>query len=233
MRDQNFKKMDLKNIKKENIEEVKTSRVTYSKYNKFPSKIECRVPEGETENWKVENFEIKEKELGMTIHNMHNPGRGVAPGHYTRLMYKPTRDCMMSNTKAEIRDHFEFLDNAKGHVLINGLGIGIILEALLDNPEVTRITVVEIDEEVIQLTGPSFENEPNVEIIHADAFEYTPPKGIRYGAVWHDIWLYITSDNLEGMKKLHRKYGRKTDWQGSWARWECERQKKEEAKYFW
>jgi hypothetical protein len=32
-------------------------------------------------------------------------------------------------------------------------------------------------------------------------------KGKRYDMVWHDIWDDICSDNLEGMAKLHRKYG--------------------------
>jgi hypothetical protein len=36
--------------------------------------------------------------------------------------------------------------------------------------------------------------------------------------VWHDIWLDLCTDNLEGMGKLHRKYGRRTDWQGSWEK---------------
>jgi hypothetical protein len=29
----------------------------------------------------------------------------------------------------------------------------------------------------------------------------------------------------DGMAKLHRKYGRKVDWQGSWAKYKCLRQR--------
>ena len=60
-------------------------------------------------------------------------------------------------------------------------------------------------------------------IICADALEWKPPKGTRYNAVWHDIWDNICGDNLDDMKKLHRKYGRRTNWQGSWCRDQCER----------
>ena len=34
----------------------------------------------------------------------------------------------------------------------------------------------------------------------------------------HDIWDDICLDNLETMATLHRKYGRRCDWQGSWKR---------------
>jgi hypothetical protein len=57
-----------------------------------------------------------------------------------------------------------------------------------------------------------------VEIIQADAFSWKPPKNIRYGMVWHDIWPNICGDNYPEMKTLHRRYGRKADWQGSWCK---------------
>lgn len=66
-----------------------------------------------------------------------------------------------------------------------------------------------------------------MQIINADAFAYKPPKSKRYGAVWHDIWANICADNLPEMHKLHRKYGRIADWQGSWCRWQCERNRGE------
>ena len=68
-----------------------------------------------------------------------------------------------------------------------------------------------------------------------DAFEYKPPKGKRYDAVWHDIWDGICTDNLKDMKKLHRKYGKNSNYQASWARGLCELYEKREKKenYRW
>lgn len=43
--------------------------------------------------------------------------------------------------------------------------------------------------------------------------------------VWHDVWDYIDANNLTQMHALHRKYGRRADWQGSWCRDQCERQR--------
>ena len=126
----------------------------------------------------------------------------------------------MSDTTAEQRDHIEPVYKAKGHVLINGLGIGMVLMNCLEKPEVTRATVVERSQDVIDLVGPYYKKKygKRVEIIKADALTYTPPKGIRYGMVWHDIWSDICGDNYEQMKKLHRRYGGKCDWQGSWSK---------------
>jgi len=131
----------------------------------------------------------------------------------------------MSDTPAEMTDHYSFVRQAKGNVLINGLGIGMVLNAILKNDspasKVEKVTVIEIDQDVIGLVGPHYLRDHRVEIVHADAFDYQPPKGVRYDAVWHDIWDTICTDNLDAMAMLHRKYGRRTDWQGSWCRNEC------------
>ena len=96
----------------------------------------------------------------------------------------------------------------------------MVLQACLDKPEVTKAIVVEKSEDVIAMVAPFYREKygDRVEIVHACALEYRPTKGSRFGMVWHDIWNYICGDNLEDMKKLHRRYGRLTDWQGSWAR---------------
>ena len=88
-----------------------------------------------------------------------------------------------------------------------------------------RVTVVEVNQDVIDLVGPHYSalyGAHHVEIVHGDALTYQPPKKVRYGAVWHDIWANICPDNLPEMHKLHRRYGRRSDWQGSWSRHLCE-----------
>ena len=86
--------------------------------------------------------------------------------------------------------------------------------------------------EPIKLIAPHY-NDPRLEIIHADAFEWKPPKGVRYNCVWHDIWDYICTDNLPEMHKLHRKYGRRCDYQESWCRSVCEYEKRQEKRYYY
>jgi Spermidine synthase len=178
------------------------------------------VPEGNAGPWRVERFTVEANSPGMLYLSLK--GRGIAPGTYTRLLHD-RRGVVMSDTPAEMRDHQQFVWKAKGHCLINGLGIGMCVAAILQKPEVEKITVVEIDAHIVSLVGPHYASDPRVEIVNADAFEYRPPKGVRYGAVWHDIWDSICADNLPEMHRLHRKYGRRADWQGSWCRYECER----------
>jgi hypothetical protein len=180
------------------------------------------IPVGAFGPWSVERFTIEPSSPGLLYLSLR--GRSLPPGQYTRLVHEQ-RGCVMSDTPAEMTDHQHFIDLAKGNVLINGLGIGMALNAILKNGNnasmVEKVTVVEIDRNVIDLVAPHYLTDHRVEIVHASAFDYNPPKGIRYDAVWHDIWDSICSDNLDEMATLHRKYGRRADWQGSWCRDRC------------
>ena len=187
--------------------------------------IDVIVPDGKSGDWSVETFTISEHDASMFNMRaaLQSGGRGAKSGTYKKLVRNS--EVIMSNTQAEIRDHLWFISTAKegGHILINGLGLGVALTAILESDKVESITIIEKSEDVIKLVSPTFKDDSRVKIIHADAFEWKPPKGIRYSAVWHDIWDYICEDNLPEMHKLHRKYGRRTDWQGSWARDLCKR----------
>lgn len=190
-------------------------------------KINIDVPNGSSGKWSVTEFTIDE--MASVKSSIRDGGRSIPVGTYKSLSNE--HGIMMSNTPAEIRDHYPFISNAKDHVLINGLGLGMCVKAIVDKVEVTKITVIEKSEDVIKLVAPTYEIYDKVEIINADAFTYESPKGVKYGAVWHDIWQDISADNLEQMKALHRKYGRKSDWQGSWARSLCEYYKKRYSNY--
>ena len=187
--------------------------------------IKIDVPDGEKGEYKVETFEVKDNELSQSI-SMMKYGRCVPGGTYKRLMRKGT--CVMSNTPDEIRDFMHFVNMAQqGSILINGLGLGVMLKALLDKPEIEEITVIEISQDVIDLVAPTYLKDKRVTIIKEDCFKYKPPKGKKYDYVWHDIWDYICGDNVEDMKKLHRKYGIRTNqYQESWMRYSCELQNK-------
>lgn len=187
---------------------------------------DLRVEPGSKGNWKIEEFVVSEDDA--RFFNLRDAikgqGRGIEPGTYVRLLRTNSSwaTTVMSNTPAEIADHEEFIWNAKGHVLVAGLGLGVVLQMLLEKTDVKKITVVEISEDLIDLVGPYF-NDERIEIIQADIFEYQPPRGIRYGAVWFDIWDHICSDNLKEIYKLERKYRRRSDWVGSWCKEECKR----------
>lgn len=179
------------------------------------------VPEGTRDHWSVKRVTITEAEAQRANINCH--GRPVRAGTITTLMRGGT--VVMSDTHCEKRDHFAPVLNAKGIILINGLGLGMVLNACLLKPEVTRAYVVESSPQVISLVGTHYREKfgDRLTIHCADAMTYKPDHNVTFGMVWHDIWDNICGDNLEQMKTLHRRYGNKAYWQGSWCRSECER----------
>lgn len=187
-------------------------------------KIEIDVPDGVSGDWRVESFTVSEEEAVLS--RMRACFRREVPvpaGNYKRLMRGNT--VVMSNTPMEINTHRGFIHRAKGHVLINGLGLGMALKAILLKPEVISVVIVEKSADVIKLVAPTFINDQRVTILYADAYQHKPPKEAKYDVIWHDIWDDICSDNLPEMTKLHRKYARKTIWQDSWAKQECKNQR--------
>jgi len=196
--------------------------------------MRATVPDNKVGEHEIEHFTVGKPSADLYNCNQTLPGRELTAGTYTRLVrYDRHGDydsgkgqyvLVMSDTPAEIADHVEPVRKAHGHVLINGLGLGCVLQGCMANPEVDSVTVVDISEDVIALSGEYFKGlyGDRLNIVHASAFDYKPPKGIRYGMVWHDIWDYISDENLSDMHRLHRKYGRLCDWQGSWVRKHCE-----------
>lgn len=187
------------------------------------------LPEAQLGGFCIERTTVKDD--GHTLlENLRSlrdgmPERVVPPGQYTRLVYRPKAKeakaggrgrLLMSDTPFEAWSNRPALQAAEGHMLINGLGLGFLLKAILRKPGVARVTVIEKERDVIELVGSHYRDD-RLEIIHADAFEYQPPKGIRYNLVWHDIWDEVSVTNLAEIKQLKLKYGRRCAWQGAWA----------------
>ena len=190
--------------------------------------LKAHVPVGQSGEYAIEKFTVSPKDaeldkLHAAIQGMQGrPYIPVKPGNYTKL--KRGSKLVMSDTPAETNSLKILYDMAQGDVLINGLGLGIAPYALSQKPEVNSITVIEISPDVIKLITPHLNKKVNV--ILADAFLWKPPKGIIYGAVWHDIWDDICSDNLPEMTRLRRKYAKRCKWQGCWAYLDCLRVKR-------
>lgn len=186
--------------------------------------IACKVPDGISRDWTVDTFTVSEEDAKRdALRCLFNfcYARKVPAGTYKRLRCDGVT--VMSNTPAECTDHYQPIQRACGRVLINGLGLGVVLGAMLAKDCVTHVTVIEQSEDVIALVAPTFTTDGRVKIICADAYTWQPPRGIRYDVVWHDIWDTLCEDNLPEMAKLHRKYGRRCDWQGSWGKEFCKR----------
>src|SRR5262245_28038668 len=180
------------------------------------------VPEGELDGIAVERFEVPKKSLEGLRQALI--GRPVAPGTYTRLVEGHRR--WLSATPAEKRDHAAAVIRiAEPHVrrvVINGLGLGMVLQAALSFDHVEHVDVVELDERVIKLIGPHYTKDPRVAIIHADAYDQMSrwPRGTRWDVGWSDIWPDMCADDLADMARLRRSYGRRCSWHDCWGRQE-------------
>lgn len=198
-----------------------------------PTLRKVDVPEGRSGRFSIERFEVSE--ASARAYNAENfrrnaEDRNVEPGAYTRLLRNPAiaklqgerHVVVMSDTPAELRDHIEPVKLAEGRCLVHGLGLGIVVQAMLDKPEVSHVTVVEQSPDVIKLSAGHYLSnlryKGRLEIIMDDALSWKPHRGARWDVVWHDIWDSIGAQNWESMKRLHRRFGRRAGWQGSWCR---------------
>lgn len=173
----------------------------------------CTIPECGKGDWSIKKMEV---EMDFSNLRMMRDGRGCLPGIYTKLVHNK-RGIVMSDTNAELWDCYPFLRIAKGSVLIHGLGLGCLVKGLLSKDEITNIDVVEIDQNVIDLVSPHF-NDSRLHIHYGNCLDYKWERGKKWDYIWHDIWDNICEDNLDEMKKLHRKFGRRCKFQMSWGR---------------
>jgi hypothetical protein len=171
-------------------------------------------PEESRGSWHIRRFTV---EMDLPLLRLMRDGRGTLPGRYTMLRHD-SRGVVMSDTMAEIGDHREVYRRARGRVLLHGLGLGCILQAVLSKESVAHVDVVEIDPDVIALVGRHFAGDPRVTIHHGDCLTHRWPKQARWDAVWHDIWDNICEDNLPQMRLLMRRFRSRCGWQGCWSR---------------
>ena len=163
------------------------------------------VPEGKSGKWEVRCF-VPEG-FSAALHNIKQSGRGLVAGEtYTQLIDHAAgmwSDVIMSDTPAEIRDLHPLREHLHGRLLINGLGLGVALQGVLDKPEVEHVTIVELSEDVITLVAGHYKARygNRLTIVHADALEWKSPKGAWWDAVWHDIWPTISGDNWKVWKR--------------------------------
>lgn len=221
-----------------------------TQYVSFTDRMQVTVPVGEVDGLVVERFEVKDPDDWLETDSdrkdivsplqyvrMIRDGRECRPGWYTRLADRNEPDghgrplVWMSDTTAERDDHKEAVAHIQlgkaRRVLINGLGLGMVLQAALTYDHVTRVDVVEKDERVIKLVGPHYTTDPRVNIVHADAFErmgnWETGPALRWDVAWPDIWSQISADNIPEMDRLHAYYRKRSRWHGMWCRKECMR----------
>ena len=193
--------------------------------------IISKVPIGKSGDWEVKKINVNKEEADW--HNLRcsvkreERGREIEVGEYTQLLRN--NSTIMSDTPAELRDFDDFIVKAQGHVLITGLGLGLVTKAVCDKENVKSVTVIEQSEDVFNLVGNHITSE-KLTIIIADAYTFDPypilkKLGIKkFDYMWHDIWDDICGDNIKmfvRMKDHYQPYMKAGKRQGFWAEREC------------
>jgi hypothetical protein len=127
------------------------------------------------------------------------------PGYFTPIpqqprgwMFKKDGVIWMSLTRMEVESQMMHIAAAKGHVVVGGLGMGFALFNIIRKPEVTKVTLLEVDPEIIQLMDrvtywnrwPGYEK---VEIVMGDARDFKPHDPVDY--MFLDIWPKLAAND--------------------------------------
>ena len=120
---------------------------------------------------------------------------------YTVLYH--TNEHIMQDTTREFQEHKQFLLDAYGNVIVAGLGLGMVNQTLLENPNVDSITIVEKYQEVIDLVWNYCPKDDKIRLIHADIYEWKPDCVFDIG--WFDSWCGENT-HIEYQKKMNELY---------------------------
>ena len=122
-------------------------------------------------------------------------------------------DTWMSLMPVEIESQQIGISCAAGHVAVLGLGMGWATAATALRPEVTAVTVVERDRDLVALHEALdlFGRLPDgagekVRIVLADAFDWTPEAPVDL--LMADIWLpLVGGDRVSDVRRMQEKIG--------------------------
>ena len=126
----------------------------------------------------------------------------VEPKDTYTILYSSGENIMQDTTR-EYREHKQFLKEAHGDILVAGLGLGMINESLMNNPNVKSITIVEKNQEVIDLVWPHCPKNEKIRLVHADIYDWEPDS--KWDIGWFDSWCG-ENQHTEYQKNMNEKY---------------------------
>lgn len=176
------------------------------------------LPHKEAGAYKIKTYSVSEGEAKLfNFREALHGHRFIEPGTYTALTENGS--IWMTDTPAELVDHIEVVDRAYhygGYILVLGLGLGMVVQAVLEMPQVVGCTVVDISSDVIELVAPTYKRRygKRFNVVCADALTWKPDH--LYSAVWADIWSSLSGENLPEIAKLRKRY-KDHGWFGAWG----------------
>ena len=177
-------------------------------------KIDVNIPAGVSGDFEIAHYTKDTTDNRWPLYLNKN---NEAYNNYTVLLKKGCDMPIMQDSEAEYNDHKWLWDNAKGDVLIGGLGIGMTHHILIENPNITSVTIIEKYQDVIDLVWDHCAKDDTFTLIVADIETWNPPEGSSWNVGWFDTWIYDNPLTMKAYKELmHEKYGDYVELIGSW-----------------
>jgi len=112
----------------------------------------------------------------------------------------------MSDSNMEIVSNQRFARKARGHVFVAGLGLGLVVQMLMQNYNIESITVMEVNQDVIDVVKPTLH--PDVVVLKGDVWE--PSEVLeaqrQFDSLYFDVWSASGGDNHDEFKELRALY---------------------------
>ena len=141
--------------------------------------------------------------------NFYNYSDNLEKERIVFLLNK-SNECIMSSNLFERLTNQNFINSAKGDVIIFGLGLGLILFPLLEDEEINSITVIDNSIDIINTIGPIIKNydvNDKLTIINGDVFTYYQQlNDAKFDVAYFDYWNIVDSTIYNDMKILKELY---------------------------
>jgi len=162
-------------------------------------KVSVSIPEGISGDFEIAHYtdETTDK-MWPTYLSIKNE----VHDEFTVLLKEGCAMPIMQDSEAEYNEHQWLWDNATGDVLIGGLGIGFVNEVLIDNDEITSVTIIENSQDVIDLVWEHCTKDDRFSLIYADIETWEIPEGSFWDVAWFDTWLKDNSLSKKEHKEI-------------------------------
>ena len=134
-------------------------------------------------------WQIRKSTVERWLANVSKEEKPVCTSLYRyteETLHQDQGELVMIDHVLELQKHLHFVLNARGDVLVTGLGLGCVVRGLSMRAGVDTITVIERDSWIIRHVAPTLP--PSVHIIHADAREWCQETNQTFDYAWHDLW---------------------------------------------
>lgn len=143
-------------------------------------------------------------------------GQPLRAEKYTRLLIGGS--LWMTDAEFECFTSAPIVSRMEGDVLIGGLGLGLILPAVLQRKSVKSVLVVERSADVISAVAPFYKSK-KLRIVMGDVFTFEPDG--KYDCIYLDVWQNVPNEDdakdIARLKKRYAKYLRAGGWIKAWC----------------